>query len=290
MDLLFAIRDLGVVPPTAGDTCDERSRRMLAREIDRAASADTSTWRGRALSRRGSLRRGMATGAVLAAVASAVVALVAVVGDGGSSIVARAYAATNPAAVIVHYVETMTSLQGQRASTDTAELWIYGDRSHQIFDADDPKSRQDIVAGGGQVQTLGYGAVISSPDRHIRCPAAFVLAGCVVSANNSPIAALRALYRSGQIHPTGHTIIHGRRVDVLSGRSRGFSIRALVDGQTFVPVKVTVTETVRPSKRVAPTTVVMTITGYQRLPVTARNLRRLALPPHPHVQLLHLRP
>jgi hypothetical protein len=301
MDLLFVMRDLGVAAPAAGDTGDERSRRVLACEIDRAAGADTSTgWASRqrrptwARTRRSSrrTRRGVAAAAVLATVASAVVALLANGGDGGFSVVARAYAATNPAGVIIHYVETSAPLQHQRGSTQTTEIeiWTYGNQSHQIVDPDDPKNRQDIVAGGGQVQTLAYGTLISSPDRDTRCPAAQVLEGCVVSANNSPIAALRVLYRSGQIHSAGVTTVDGRRLDVLSGRSGNLSIRALVDRHTFVPVKVTMTQTVTFPRTKNVVTFAMTITDYQRLPVTARNMRRLALPPHPHVQVFRLHP
>jgi hypothetical protein len=303
MDLLFAMGDLGVEIPVADDAADTRGLRALVREINSAAGANTSTQSVSALRRRRSLTRvrsgrwprrrtlrGRAAGALLAIVASAGLALLITVGGGGSSVVARAYAATDPAGVIVHYVET-TSFQQQSGSPQTLEVWIYGDQSHQILNPEDPKNRQDIVASHGHVYTLMDGQLMTSlySPAEIRCPAAGILSGCVLSDNNSPIAALRALYRSGEIHLTGHTTLDGRRLDVLTGRSGNLTIRALVDGHTFVPVKVTMTRTlIWPRTKVprAPSTVIQTITDYQRLPVTASNLRRLALPPHRHARVL----
>jgi hypothetical protein len=307
VDLLFAIGDLGVEVPVAGDAADRRGRRALVREIDSAAGADTSTQSVRALRRRRSLTRvrpgrrprrrtlrDRAAGAVLAIVASAGLALLLTVGGGGSSVVARAYAATDPAGVIVHYVET-TWFQHQSGSPQTLEVWTYGDQSHQILNADGPKNRQDIVASRGHVYTLMDGQLMTSlySPADIRCPAAGILSGCVLSENNSPMAALRVLYRSGQIHLTGHTTVDGRRLDVVSGRSGNLSIRALIDGHTFVPVKVTMTQTLtwpRTKVPLPPSTVVQTITDYQRLPVTASNLRRLVLPPHRHARVLRFFP
>jgi hypothetical protein len=305
VDLLFAMGDLGVEIPVADDAADTRGLRALVREIDSAADVDTSTQSFRALRRRQSLtrvrpgrwprrrtQRGRAAGAVLAIVASAGLAFLVTVGAGGSSVVARAYAATDPAGVIVHYVET-TSFQHR--SPQTLEVWTYGDQSHQILNADDPKNRQDIMASHGHVYTLTDGQLMTSlySPADIRCPAAGILSGCVLSENNSPIAALRVLYRAGEIHLTGHTTVDGRRLDVLSGRSGSLRLRALVDGHTFVPVKVTMTRTLtwpRTKVPLPPSTVVQTITDYQRLPVTASNLRRLALPPHRGARVLRFFP
>ncbi|MGH3262336.1 MAG: hypothetical protein ACRDNS_10095, partial [Trebonia sp.] len=232
--------------------------------------------------------RHRAAGAFVAIVASAVGAIVALAGGGGSSVVARAYAATNPAGVIVHYVEASSIwVHNRRVAATTMQVWSYGDRSHQILNPDDPNNRQDIVASDGHVYTLMDGQLMTSlySPADNRCPAAGVLEGCVLSENNGPIAALRELYRSSQIHLAGHTTVDGRRVDVLSGRSGNLSIRALVDDHTFVPVEVTITGTAPRIGRAAPSTHVLTITSYQRLSVTQSHLRRLALPPHPHARL-----
>jgi hypothetical protein len=299
-DLLQNVRDARPHPPGDGlSSTGAPAQRVLERVL--ASTAPDSTGHRRATSpsmsprlagwpRAFSARRVVAAPLVVMLLIAAGVAVDAISG-GSASIVSRAYAATDPTGVIVHYVEISRLLQpgGGVPSTTEIEIWTYGNQSHQIFDPNDPKSRQDVVAGGGQVQTLAYGTLIRSPFSAAdnRCSAAFVLEGCVLSANNSPIAALRALSRSGQIHSAGVTTIDGRRLDVLSGRSRNLSIRALVDRHTFVPVKVTMTQTVTFPRTKGVVTNALTITNYQRLPVTASNLRRLALPPDPHVRLLH---
>lgn len=300
MDLLLVMRDLGVAPPAAGDTGDERCRRALAREFDRAAKADTSTGRARGV-RRNALtrvrrspkprlrtRRRHVVGAGLAA-AAAMVAAIAVVGSPGPSIVARAYAATDPTAVIVHYAETSTTwLHGRQVDVSTMEVWSYGGRSHEILRPSDAKSRQDIVASDGHVYTLVDGVLMTSlysPSGQ-QCSAAGILAGCVLGQNEGPLAALRVLYRRGEMRLTGNTTLDGRRLNVLAGRSRDLGIHALVDQRTFAPVKITMTDTSSQAGRSASITHTLTITDYQRLPVTGRALRRLGLPPHPHVRLI----
>jgi hypothetical protein len=95
------------------------------------------------------------------------------------------------------------------------------------------------VASDGRVQTLAFDTLSSSrySPADTRCAAIDVLEGCVLSENNSPIAALRALFRSGLIHAAGHATVDGRRVQVLTGQSHDLSIRALVDEHTFLPVR-----------------------------------------------------
>jgi hypothetical protein len=190
--------------------------------------------------------------------------------------------------VIVHYVETARPLQPTSGTSTTSEIWIYRDQSHQIIDPYSPKNRQDIVADHGRVQTLAFDTLSSSRYSPVdtRCPATGVLEGCVLSENNSPIDALRALYRSGLIHATGHATVDGRRVEVLTGQSGNLSIRALVDSDTLLPAKVTMTVMVPRVKGAPPAAYTLTITDYQRLPITTGNLRRLALPPHPHARLV----
>jgi hypothetical protein len=223
--------------------------------------------------------------AIALALAVTVVALTA---RGGPSIVARAYAATSPAGVIVHYVETTRPLQPNGETPTTSEIWTYGNQSHQIIDPHNPNNRQDIVATNGRVQTLAFDTLSSSQysPADNQCSATSVLEGCVLSENNSPIAALRALYRSGLIHATGDATVDGRRVDILTGQLRNLSIRALIDEHTLLPAKVTMTVMLPRVKGAPPTSYELTITDYRRLPVTTSNLRQLALPPHPHAHLI----
>ena len=113
--------------------------------------------------------------------------------------------------------------------------------------------------------------------------------GCAEGQNSSPIDALRSLFRSGQIHATGHTTIDGRRVDVLTGSSQNLHVRALIDTRTSLPVKVTMTLTFPPGRGARQVTDALTITDYQRLPVTPGNRQLLALPAHPQVRVIRFR-
>ncbi len=57
MDLLYAMRDLGVIAPTVDDAGDQRARAALAHEIEEATHPDTSTGWLRALTRHGRVTR-----------------------------------------------------------------------------------------------------------------------------------------------------------------------------------------------------------------------------------------
>ena len=283
-----ALRDAAAREYPSRVSSPELTRRLLGEDTV-TQRRRRRPWFNPFVSRRGGRRQAARRLAPALALASAlVVATVALTAGSGPSIVARAYAATSPAGVIVHFVETARSLQPNGGTPSTSEIWIYGDQSHQIIDPRSPQSRQDLVANDGRVQTLAFDTLSSSgySAADTRCSAIDVLEGCVLSENNSPIAALRALYRSGLVHATGHAVIDGRRVEVLTGQSRNLSIRALVDEHTLLPAKVTMTLTVPRVKRVPSATYALTITDYQRLPVTTSNLRRLALPPHPHAHLI----
>jgi hypothetical protein len=243
-------------------------------------TARWSTWLTR--------RRAHALAGLVAVIA--IVVSVLVIGGSGPSIVSRAYAATDPAGVIVHYVETThSSLQAKSRVPDRDEFWTYGQDSHEILDANDPQGRQDIVTSNGELQTLAFGTLSITPSwpAKTNCAAALVLeGGCAQGQDNSPVDALRSLYRSGQLHATGHTTVNGRRLDVLTGSSNNLHVRALIDARTFLPVKVTMSETLGQLPGARPVTDALTITGYQRLPVTPLNRQLLALPAHPHVPVI----
>jgi hypothetical protein len=250
------------------------------------------TWRGR---RRVGLLSWATTG--LAAVVAAAVALMVSLG-GGPSIVERAYAATNPAGVIVHYVETT---QGSvPADRQKVTYWLDGANSRQIIDIGKPQLLQDIVTTRSRLENLGLGMLTFEPLGPLttRCPAELALLGdCAGVPNSTPLEGLRGLLHSGAIHAAGHTTIRGRRLDVLVGSVTGqmglLRIRALVDARTFILAKVTMIDAL-PTGRAkgdAKHGVVntLTITGYQRLAVTPQNLRHLALPAHPRVRVIRLR-
>lgn len=71
MDLLHAIRDLGVVEPAVGDVGDQRARAALVHEIERETAPDTSTGWAPVLRRGGSVWRGARGRRRVAALASA---------------------------------------------------------------------------------------------------------------------------------------------------------------------------------------------------------------------------
>lgn len=104
---------------------------------------------------------------------------------------------------------------------------------------------------------------------------------------NSSLAALRALYRSGRLHATGQTTVNGRRVAVLTGSSSAVRVRALVDPHTSVPIEIDMTESI-PLPRFGPLVVTTTITDYQRLAPTPHNRELLLIRSHPHARIAHL--
>jgi hypothetical protein len=259
----------------------DSERQPMSPSTTRAAG---SSW----LTRR---RIGALAGVVTAV---AVVVAILVIGSGGeASIVGRAYAATDPAGAIVHYVETSrSSSPGIGGAPQVTEYWIDGPDSHQILNDNHPKFRQDIVTSDGKSETLAFGRLVVGPawPASTRCAAAIVLeGGCAQGQNSMPIDGLRSLLRSGQLHAAGHTTINGRRVDVLTGDTGNLRVRALIDARTFAPVKIAMTLTFPQGRGKRPVIDMLTITDYQRLPVTARNRTLLALPAHPNVPVIHLR-
>jgi hypothetical protein len=301
-DLLERVREVApMVPADVLSPTGPSAHRVLAHVLAAPARAGAAGATGTQADRpSGAARQSWVTRARVGAVAGlataiAVLVTIVVIGaNGGPSIVARAYAATNPAGVIVHYVETShSSLQAESRVPDVTEFWIDGQDSHQILYANDPNNRQDIVTSGGQVYTLASGTLASMPawPPTTTCAPAIVLdGGCAEGQNNTPIDGLRSLYRSGQIHANGHATISGRRVDVLTGRTGNLRLRALLDTHTFLPIKVTMTETFPQGRGRRAVTNALTISDYQRLPTTPHNRQLLALPPHPNVGVIRFRP
>jgi hypothetical protein len=302
MDALLLVADLGIHPPVAGDRGDDLCRRALAREFEHATAPREAhaTQRSRVRARlrwrhplplRPARGLGLAFAFALAVVAAA--AVFASIAGTPTSIVARAYAATDPTAMIVHYLETSVSwVQGRKSSTSTLEVWTYGNRSHEILDPADRANRQDIVADGGHVYTLAYGELMTSlySTAKQECSAADILAGCVIGQTSGPLQALRALYRSNAMGLSGQTTVDGHAVDVLVGHSSALQIRAFVDRQTFAPVRITLTGVSPRTGRTPSVTQVVTITGYSRQPVTSEQLHQLVLPKRPHARLARFFP
>lgn len=230
---------------------------------------------------------------VATALAAVIAALLFSLG-GGPSIVQRAYAAIDPTGVIVHYVET--TISPVPADRQQVTYWLHGLDSRQIVNVDNsnPRFRQDIVTGGGLRRTLGLGKLVIMPSgpAHARCAQALVLDGdCAGLPGATPMNGLRSLYQAGKMHVAGHGTVNGRSVDVLVGSVHSdvigeLKVKALIDAHTFAPVSVTITDALPKGRANKAIVNVLTITHYQRLPITPRTLKLLALPPHPGIPVI----
>jgi hypothetical protein len=244
-------------------------------------------------------RRRLTTARRLPAIALAMAGLVAIVlitSNGTPSIVARAYAATNPSGVIVHYVETLTfSGGGSRAKTTVREVWRSGQRLHLIQAPNNPRATDDIAIDGRNVHnyTQNTIAIYKLPATFGRgsCTPGQVLAQlCNNNAQSDPVAALRRLAHDGRLHTTGPATVDDRRVDRLTGTTDGYTIIALVDPHTFLPIKIQVTESIhRPRIFGPPQYLTTTVTNYQQLTTSSQNNKLLLLRPHPGARTVHPR-
>jgi hypothetical protein len=246
-------------------------------------------------------RSGRSAFGLLSGVATAIAAIVAVllISLGGEvSIVQRAYAATSPVGVIVHYEEITAS--PVTSDRQRVTYWIDGARSRALYDVGNPKDLQDISIGDGELRTLAHGMLVIQPLGRdaARCsPGSALLGVCPGGPGGTPVDGLRELLRSGAMRSSGHTTINGRRLDVLSGMTKGplgvLRVRALVDARTFVPVRVTIVDALPrgATKTDRQTGIVntLTITGYERLPINTANRTLLTLPAHPGVRVLRFR-
>jgi hypothetical protein len=240
-----------------------------------------------------SARRLPALGLALAALAAAIVLITS---NGTPSIVARAYAATDPSGVIVHYVETLTfSGGGSRAKTTVREVWRSGQRLHVIQAPNNPRATDDIAIDGSDVRnyTQNTIAIYKLPATFGRgsCTPGQVLAQlCNNNAQADPVAALRRLARDSRLHSTGPITLDDRRVDRLTGTTDGYTITALVDPHTFLPIKIQVTESIhRPRIFGPPQYLTTTVTNYQQLTTSSQNNKLLLLRPHTGARTVHPR-
>lgn len=240
--------------------------------------------------RHGSRRHGARWLAPALALATGLVIVAVVLTAGGSpSIVSRAYAATTTDGVIVHYVETFHSQQGGTTTTSNVQVWTSGRRRHVIV-TPAHGSPQEIAFDGSHEQNFMNGTLytFASPEGVANhCGRAGTLAAACVL--NQPLAALRTLYHAGRLHAFGtRAVADGRRADVITGAARGLELRALVDPHTFIPIQIRLTQRFRPPPPIPSFSVTETITGYQRLPLTAQTQRLLLMGAHSAARVVHL--
>jgi hypothetical protein len=292
-DVLDRLRAANPVDePGSPDT--ERLRRIL----DTAPPAPVARRRPRIAAR---------LGIPLAALAAVGLVVGLAGGTNATSVAARAYAATQSADAIDHYVEISRARPAPGAPafgyTDSrAEVWLAGARSHVVttyfmVSASGRRSvhhGEDAMANGRRVTYNAESDTIYTSLPALPAGAVAPLRSCATVIvcgwqPADPITTLRRLYRAGRLRDAGATVADGRRLDVLAGTlgrppGPGTAVRILVDPKTFIPVQVVLTNYGAlgrsPVVRLL-VTETTTIGGYERIPLTAATSRLLAMRPPP---------
>jgi hypothetical protein len=216
---------------------------------------------------------------------------------GAPSIAARAYAATDSNAVVVHYVEisrvqNVRGLPGWTYIERRADVWLSGSRSHTVATNNivSPDGRgkgyvNEIAIDGArrqlyQANTIFKGVAAPLGPGNI-AGTCVELTSCGGEATD-PVLTLRKFYRAGRLRDAGHTVRNGHLLDVIRGRGSAH-IRILVDARTFIPVQIEQTFDSPPGRPFI--TVTTTIDDYERLPLTSQTSRLLVMRPHPHARV-----
>lgn len=224
----------------------------------------------------------------LAVAVAVVVAVFVVSAGGGSSVLARAYAATSTNGVIVHYLESFRGQQGNTITTSQTRVWISGQQRHLII-TPGRGPIQEVAFDGSHEQNYMNGTMytFAAPASLLHeCDATSTLRfDCVA---REPLVAVRGLYRSGRMHAEGQRTVDGRRVELITGGTGGLWVRALVDPRTFVPIQIRVIDQLHPPGPVPSIRVTTMITDYTRLPLTPQNRKLLLMRDHPHASVVHL--
>lgn len=308
-----------VSPPE--DSHDTPSAHAALQRILSTDPSDGSPRDTRQRHRLGRRRALLVTPAVALTVAIAAVVVLTGGGSQGSSLISNAYAATNSAGVILHYVEIETSTSSNTAPTSVSrayvrtEVWESGSSWH-TFESDTYRQRyghitsvrsesaEALTATGIALESYipgGQGG--PSPAGHLfkrkyprtkraACDIIMSLFRPVVApgaAGCTPISALRALYRSGGLRAAGQVRQGGRIVDVLKrgdlhGFLPGWQITVFLDPSTFAPLEIRVSS--------SPGNLdIVRFSDYRRIPLTPSSAKLLTLEPHPGAALtvVHVR-
>lgn len=228
----------------------------------------------------------------LATVASVLVAFaILLVTSGGSrhesSILAKAYAATDSRGVILHYRDRMMlTVSGRTHLVRSAEVWMSGSRV-----------RSRALDAAGQLVESALSAhreMIYDASRNRITELTFVHASSMLSSENipiwmsNPITALHSWYAQGRLRFARRESRRGRLYDVLisTGRPAGArpGTRVLVEAHTFIPVEIS-NRTDENGKPAARWTV--HFSAFQRLPLTTSSRAELRLAPHPGATRTH---
>jgi len=188
--------------------------------------------------------------------------------------------------VIVHYTATtIERVSARKRLTIRREVWLSGPRSHieyylgnglraELTSTPDRvqeylgPARGNVIAGGA----LAKGTAVCSPTLII----------CGFRAVD-PVAFVNELVRTGALQRDGSTVVGGRALELLqSPRGHavvpghpGLTLRVLVDPHTSVPVEILA------GHAASPGSTRLTIAGYDRLALTGRSEKLLAMSLHP---------
>jgi hypothetical protein len=229
---------------------------------------------------------------------------------GGISLVQRAYAATDPAGGIVHYVWSSRSLSGSGAGPSHVESqtqeWLSGSRSRRVettvIHLRNGRVRRGVYEQINERIPRGETTISYSSWTHTIFKGLLRFTGRVAPGSAScifdpvcsltaedPVLALRKLYAAGRVHEVGHARLNGKTLTVLGVEtrpapaklSRSISQRILVDPKTGDPVEL-VTQYGRYPRALTSTT---TFHTYQHLVLTPQTERLLVIRAHPHARV-----
>jgi hypothetical protein len=217
------------------------------------------------------------------ALAAAVVVLSVLGGDGGDSIVARAYAAMDARGVVIHWVSTSSVSSPNRSSVRHEEAWISGPDAHTIISGTYPVA---ISSGGQRIsyEAALNGNVLRRYDaiKHLITTARLVGSGSGPGLPQDPLQTFRDFYNRGRVEADGTRIVAGHRVNVLivhaDAQARP-TVVFYVDAKTAAPVEF-ISYSYSPGHRLNGT-ITTVFQTYERLPLTPRTRALLSLLPHP---------
>jgi hypothetical protein len=184
--------------------------------------------------------------------------------------------------VVVHYTATSVRVSSAKKTTRVRwEVWVSGSLTHVEF------FRNGVLAGeiaSTPTRIQEYlppprGNVIATgapPKGPAVCNALLTICGL---RGVDPVALVRQRVRSGALRAGGTTVRGGRRYQVLQGNPGDVGVTVLVDPSTSIPVEI-VTRTPLAGRGRAFVFTTTTISGYERLPLTAKSEAFLQLRDH----------